>query len=84
MIAKELYTSYTNISHMATEVIAKKWGNSLGIILPKSLVKEKNLKVNDKIIVHLIKEADLTPIFGTLKRKMSGQEFKDLVKEGWK
>ena len=29
------------------------------------------------------KEADLTDIFGTLKRKMSGQEFKDLAREGW-
>ncbi len=31
-------------------------------------------------------EADLSEIFGSLKpkRKMSGQEFKDLAREGWK
>ena len=27
------------------------------------------------------KKADLTQVFGSLKRKLNGQEFKDLVKE---
>ena len=68
---------------MATEVIVKKWGNSMGILLPKELVEKKNLKENEKILVEVVKEADLKNIFGSLKRKISGQEFKDLARKGW-
>jgi len=68
---------------MATEVVVRKWGNSLGVVFPKELVKEKKVRVNEKIIVEVVKEADLSDIFGTLKRKMSGQQFKDMVRKGW-
>jgi len=36
-----------------------------------------------KIIVNIVKEADLSDIFGSLNRKLSGQKFKDFVKQGW-
>lgn len=35
------------------------------------------------VIVEVVKKADLTALFGSLKRKMSGQKFKDLVRAGW-
>ena len=70
---------------MAVEVIVKKWGNSMGIVLPKEIVESKNLKENDKIRLEIVKEADLTPIWGLIKkRKMNGQQFKDMVRKGWK
>ena len=65
------------------ELIIKKWGNSLGAIFPKEVVEKEKLKVNQKIVVQVIKVGDLTKIFGSLKGKMSGQEFKDLAREGW-
>lgn len=70
---------------MATEAIIKKWGNSLGVILPNDFIKEKHLKENDKIIIEAVKKADLSDMFGSLKGKikMSGQEFKDMAREGW-
>ena len=68
---------------MAVEVTVKKWGHSLGIILPKELVEERNLKKNKKITIQLIEKADLSDVFGSLKRKMSGQRFKDLARAGW-
>lgn len=68
---------------MATEAVVKKWGSSMGIVLPKELVEKKGLKENEKILVEVVKEANLEGIFGSLKRKMSGQEFKDLARKGW-
>jgi len=68
---------------MAIEVEIKKWGNSIGVVLPKSLVEKEELKENDKIVLDIVRKADLSKTFGTLKRKMSGQEFKDLVRRGW-
>ena len=71
---------------MVTEAVVRKWGNSLGVILPKNFINEKHLKENDKIVIlDVVKEADLSDTFGSLKGriKMSGQEFKDMVREGW-
>lgn len=68
---------------MATEVTAKKWGNSLGIVLPKELVDKEHLHEDDTFLIQVVKEADLSDIFGSLPRKMSGQAFKDMVKKGW-
>jgi antitoxin component of MazEF toxin-antitoxin module len=69
---------------MAVEVKLKKWGNSIGVILPKALIEEKKLRENDEILIEVVKEADLSDVFGSIKkRKMSGQEAKDLARAGW-
>ena len=66
---------------MAIEVEIKKWGNSLGIIIPKEILLKEGLKEKDKILVNIVRKSDIHSYFGSLKRKSSGQEFKDLVKE---
>ncbi len=70
---------------MATKAIVRKWGNSLGIILPKELVDYQHLKEDDKVTVFVVKEADLSKVYGSLKGKItkSGQEMKNLAREGW-
>lgn len=68
---------------MATEVNVRKWGNSMGIVLPKELVAEKGIKEDDKVVIELAKKADLNNLFGSLKREMSGQDFKNMVRKGW-
>ncbi len=69
---------------MAVEVIVKKWGNSMGVILPKELVERQRLKEKDTIFIDVVKEVDLSDIFGSApKRIMSGQRFKDMVRKGW-
>ena len=68
---------------MGIEVTVKKWGNSMGVILPKDFISHQNINEDDKIIIEIVKKADLTHLFGSLKRKMSGQEFKDMVRTGW-
>jgi len=69
---------------MAIEVILKKWGNSIGLVLPKDVVEKERLEENEKVLIEVVKEADLSKLFGTLKKKVSGQEFKDMVRQGWK
>ncbi len=69
---------------MNVEVEVKKWGNSLGVVLPKEFVERENIQENKKIILTIIKEADLSDIFGLVKkRKLSGQKMKDLSKKEW-
>ncbi|MBI2583598.1 MAG: hypothetical protein HYW25_02935 [Candidatus Aenigmarchaeota archaeon] len=69
---------------MPVELTVKRVGNSIGVIFPKNLAEEKNLHENEKILIEIVKEADLSDVFGTLERKMSGQKFKDMVKSGWR
>ena len=70
---------------MAVEVKLRKWGNSIGVILPKELINKKNLKEDQTIIIEVVKKTDLSKVFGSLKHKkhISGQEFKDIAREGW-
>ncbi len=70
---------------MAVETKVRRWGNSMGVILPKILIEEKHIKENDTILIEVIKEADLSDIFGSLKgkKKISGQKFKNMAREGW-
>lgn len=68
---------------MAVETTVKKWGNSVGVIFPKEFAAKKHLKVNEKVLIEVVKEADIKKLFGSLERKMSGQKFKDMVRKGW-
>lgn len=68
---------------MGSQAQLKKWGNSLAIIIPKDEIREKNLSENDRVKIEISKEADFSDVFGTLKTKTTGQEFKDEVKKGW-
>ncbi len=68
---------------MATELVIKKIGNSFGVIFPKRLMEEKKLKTNETVIIEVLKKADLKKAFGSLKTKISSQEFKDLARKGW-
>jgi len=71
---------------MAVEVKLKRWGNSMAVIVPNKLIEEKHLKENDTITIEIVKKADLTSVFGSIKekdRKMSGQQMKDMVRKGW-
>ncbi|MBI2143917.1 AbrB/MazE/SpoVT family DNA-binding domain-containing protein [Candidatus Woesearchaeota archaeon] len=69
---------------MATITVARKWGNSLGVVLPKELVEQQNIKEGDVLSLPIvIKKADLSDVFGIAKTKESGQKFKDRVRKGW-
>ncbi len=67
------------------EAIPKKWGNSLGITLPKNIVKEEHIKPMKKIKVLVMEETkqDLKTIFGTLKLKKPTQQLMEEIDEGY-
>ena len=83
-----------------SEVIctAKKWGSSLGVVIPKAIVDERHIKENDKVIVEiknrllvkviLLDTAELTAkdLFGKFPRIKGGktaQQIKDDMRKGW-
>ena len=71
-----------------TEVHAriKKWGNSLGIILPKDIVTSDNLKENQEITFWIMKPVFVRDIFGIAKskaKKSTAEILKEIRKEVW-
>jgi len=63
------------------ETKVKRWGNSLGIIIPSQTVEKRKIKENDRINVIIVNDSAkaLSETFGIGKGKIkkSGQEFKD-------
>lgn len=66
------------------ELKVRKIGNSLGVIFPKEMVKERKLKENETVFISVAKKGDLSKYFGMLKTKVDAQEVKDELRKGWK
>ncbi len=64
---------------MAIEVKTKKWGNSIGIIIPSETIDKLKIKPEEKIIIIIEKKTNvLKEMFGIAKSKKSA---KQMVKE---
>lgn len=61
----------------------KRWGNSLGIVLPKKIVEEQGLEEGEEVIIQVFRPLDLTEVFGTLKADINSQEMKDEARKNW-
>lgn len=62
---------------------AKRWGSSIGVVIPKEIVEKQNIKEGDEIVISVFKKGDLSDTFGTLKTKLTGQQLKDLSRKDW-
>lgn len=63
----------------------RKWGNSLGIVLPKDFSETKRLNEGDEVFIsEVVKVTDLSDVFGKVKTGRTGQEFKDEARKGWR
>ena len=53
----------------------RKWGNSLGIVVPQSVVKDGGIQEGDKVIAIVLKEGNvLRDMFGKVKFRKSTQK----------
>ncbi len=63
------------------DVETKKWGNSLGVILPKEIAEKEHIKESDKVKLIILRESSKTlkETFGLLKGKLdkTSQQIKD-------
>ena len=62
----------------------KKWGSSLGLIVPKEIVLKERLKVGEEIIFDIKKKIAVKEIFGSLRNwKIDPQKVKDELRKEW-
>ncbi|NOZ80742.1 MAG: AbrB/MazE/SpoVT family DNA-binding domain-containing protein [DPANN group archaeon] len=57
------------IQDLAIVATIRKWGSSLGIVLPAELVKEQHLREDDQILFDVIHPIDLSTFYGKLRRR---------------
>ena len=64
------------------ETKARKWGNSIGVSLPKDVIKKANIKPDKEVRLFIQdKKIDLSKVFGTLKIKKPTQEILDEIRQ---
>lgn len=67
-----------------TEVKTRKWGSSIGVVLPKELVDEAGIRPDETIVIDVRKRHKAKEFFGLLKDwKRPTQEIKDEMRKGW-
>lgn len=67
-----------------SETKLRAWGNSVGVILPKEVLKEEGLSINDEVEVTLKKKSNpLKDAFGRLRefKVRSGKSTEEVLKE---
>lgn len=62
----------------------KKWGSSIGIIVPKELVARERLKAGEEVLLDIRKKITIKEIFGSLGNwKIDPQKIKDELRKEW-
>lgn len=68
---------------MVDSVVIRKWGNSLGLTLPKNLAESQKIRPNDRVIVSVKKVSSIKDLFGSLKTNKSTENILKEIDEGW-
>jgi antitoxin component of MazEF toxin-antitoxin module len=73
---------------MATfQTKTKRWGNSMGLVIPRHVTDELGIMTGDMIDVEMKKRLKVKDIYGLFPRKgrktEETQKFKDQLRKGW-
>ena len=80
------YTLYNLIKMIEVQLMVKKWGNSLGMIIPAEIVQNRKLKEGStiEILIPEHKKMNIADLFGSLKdAKIDAQKMKDESRKIW-
>ena len=67
-----------------TEVKTRKWGSSIGVVLPKEVVDKVGIKPDETIRIDIRKPVKVKDVFGMFPNwKRNTQEIKDELRAGW-
>ncbi|MBI4361854.1 MAG: AbrB/MazE/SpoVT family DNA-binding domain-containing protein [Euryarchaeota archaeon] len=71
---------------MADAVVeTKRWGDSLAVIIPAEVVRQRRMKPGEKYAVNFIRVGDLSKHFGSMKGTFPDvQKAKDEARRGWR
>jgi len=81
-----VYNYTDNITNESGSMRAKvrRWGNSLGIVIPKEVVEASGIRPGDEVSAEIRKISNVAEIFGSLRGwRKSAQEIKNEARRGW-
>jgi len=62
----------------------RKWGNSLGIVIPKEIAEAKGISQGDEVFAEIRRLSSVKDILGSLSGwKRPTQQIKDECRKGW-
>jgi len=61
----------------------KKWGNSLGVVIPKETAERNGLRVGEEVEIRLTRLGDITELKGKYPFE-DLQEAKEQMRKGWR
>ncbi len=62
----------------------KRWGNSLGIVIPSETIKQKSLQEDEEVIITIERKKKIREIFGSLRSwKINAQKVKNESRKEW-
>lgn len=67
---------------MGIRTVVRKWGNSLGVVIPSEEASREGLRENDEVEVVIRKALDIRELFGKYKFR-DLQKLKEELREGW-
>lgn len=70
---------------VAIEATTRKWGGSIGVIIPREIVESEGIEANKKIRI-TIEKTPLAKILwrcGPVRKTESTQKIKDELRAGW-
>lgn len=60
---------------MEIEVKTKKWGNSIGLIIPSEAIERLNIRPEEEVVIEIGKKKNvLRELFGTMKSKKTARQ----------
>jgi len=66
-----------------TRVRIRRWGSSLGIVVPSGIARSLRLRAGDEVVIE-IDQAGIEEAFGSLKDwTVDPQRLKDELRRGW-
>jgi len=69
---------------MAIQTKLRKWGNSVGVVIPNEFLRKNNLREGQEIIIEIVKKNTIKELFGSLKDwKIDSQKLKEDLRKDW-
>lgn len=69
---------------MIAKATLKSWGSSLGVVVPREIVRAGHFKEGEEVLVEIKKKHTIKEVFGHLKSwKIDSQKMKDELRREW-
>ena len=70
-------------SDMKVTAVVRRFGNSLGVVIPSEEASKSGLKPGDSVELEIMRRVNLRDLFGSMKFSKTAQQIKDEDREGW-